>query len=194
MARPRSFDTDKVLDVAMYVFWKNGYTATSLDDITKATGVNKPSLYAAFGDKSSLFQHVLSRYHAMLLAFMKASLAEDPPRDSIRKWFLGFLPSCAGSTAKGCLSVNTTLEAASIDEEIVRAVEAFDRREEALLEAAIRRGVKSGDFADDLDPKAAALHLMAAQKGFLVLARARPSQANTRRAMEQALSALDCHS
>jgi len=191
MARPRSFDTDKVLDTAMQVFWKKGYTATSLDGITEATGVNKPSLYAAFGDKSSLFQHVLKRYHAMLLAYMKASLAEDPPRDSIRKWFLSFLPSCAGAAAKGCLSVNTTLEAASVDEEVVKAVEAFDRREEALLEAAIRRGVKFGDFSKNIDPKSAALHLMAAQKGFLVLARAHPSPANTRRAMEQALSALD---
>ncbi len=191
MARPRSFDTDKVLDTAMQVFWKKGYTATSLDGITEATGVNKPSLYAAFGDKSSLFQHVLKRYHAMLLAYMKASLAEDPPRDSIRKWFLSFLPSCAGAAAKGCLSVNTTLEAASVDEEVVKAVEAFDRREESLLEAAIRRGVKFGDFSKNIDPKSAALHLMAAQKGFLVLARAHPSPANTRRAMEQALSALD---
>lgn len=191
MARPRSFDTDEVLNAAMEVFWRTGYTATSLDDITAVTGVNKPSLYAAFGDKSSLFQHVLKRYHAMLLTYMKASLAEDPPRDNIRKWFLGFLPSCAGSTARGCLSVNTTLEAASVNDDVVKAIEAFDRREEALLEAAIRRGVKSGDFADDLDPKAAALHLMAAQKGFLVLGRGRPSPTHTRRAMEHALSALD---
>jgi TetR/AcrR family transcriptional repressor of nem operon len=191
MARPRSFDTDEVLNAAMQVFWKKGYTATSLDDVTAASGVNKPSLYAAFGDKASLFQHVLKRYHDMLLAYMKASLAEDPPRALIRKWFMGFLPSCAGATATGCLSVNTTLEAASVDEKIVKAVEAFDRREEALLEAAIRRGVKSGDFPKKLDPKSAALHLMAAQKGFLVLARAHPSPAHTRRAMEQALSTLD---
>lgn len=191
MARPRSFDTDDVLNAAMKVFWKKGYTATALDDITAATGVNKPSLYAAFGDKSALFHLVLKRYHEMLLAHMKASLAGGAPRDSIRKWFMGFLPSCAGATATGCLSVNTTLEAASVDEEIVKAVEAFDRREEALLEAAIRRGVKSGDFAEGIDPKSAALHLMAAQKGFLVLARAHPSPANTRRAMEHALSALD---
>ncbi|MBX3504251.1 MAG: TetR/AcrR family transcriptional regulator [Parvibaculum sp.] len=180
-----------MLNAAMQVFWRKGYTATSLDDVTAATGVNKPSLYAAFGDKPSLFRHALMRYHEMLLAYMKASLAKDPPRDSIRSWFMGFLPSCAGATATGCLSVNTTLEAASIDREVISAVEAFDRRQDALLEAAIRRGVMSGDFAKDIDPKSAALHLMAAQKGFLVLARAHPSPARTRRAMEQALSALD---
>lgn len=192
MARPRSFDADEVLAKAMQVFWANGYTATSLDDITAATGVNKPSLYAAFGDKQALFRHVLDRYHAMLLAHMKASLEKPPtPRAAIRDWFLGFLPSCSGPRATGCLSVNATLEAASLDAAVLKAIHAFDAREEKLLEAAIRRGIAAGEFAPRLDPKSAAHHLMAAQKGFLVLSRGHPAPAATRRAMEQALSALD---
>ena len=55
MARPRSFDPDQALDLARDVFWQNGFHGTSLDDITAATGLAKPSLYAAFGDKNALF-------------------------------------------------------------------------------------------------------------------------------------------
>ena len=64
MARPRSFDPDEALDLARDVFWQKGFQGTSLDDVTAATGLAKPSLYAAFGDKNALFLKVLDRYHA----------------------------------------------------------------------------------------------------------------------------------
>ena len=60
--RPRSFDTGKALDRALDVFWRNGYQGASLSDLTKAMGINRPSLYAAFGDKEKLFLKVLDRY------------------------------------------------------------------------------------------------------------------------------------
>ncbi|MGW4246403.1 TetR/AcrR family transcriptional regulator, partial [Nocardia sp. NPDC004722] len=60
--RPRSFDADTALDQALEVFWRNGFEGTSLTDLTTATGINKPSLYAAFGNKEQLFGKVLTRY------------------------------------------------------------------------------------------------------------------------------------
>jgi TetR/AcrR family transcriptional repressor of nem operon len=176
----------------MNVFWEKGFAATSLDDVTRETGINKPSLYAAFGDKTSLFLQILERYHDALLGHMRETLAKSgTAREPIRSWFLGFLPACSGATSRGCLSVNTTLEAANLDERIWQAIESFDRRQESLMEAAIRRGVRAGEFAADLDPKAAARHLMATHKGFLLMSRGKPTAARTRRAMEQALSSLD---
>src|ERR1700675_2765436 len=62
MGRPRSFDVDRALDRALRVFWRKGYEGASLSDLTKAVGVNRPSLYAAFGDKEALFRKVLGRY------------------------------------------------------------------------------------------------------------------------------------
>ena len=59
--RPRSFDPDKALDSALQVFWRKGYEGASLSDLTKAMGINRPSLYAAFGDKEALFRKVLDR-------------------------------------------------------------------------------------------------------------------------------------
>src|SRR5688572_6532546 len=59
--RPRSFDPDDVLDKARAVFWNLGYAATSLDDLAAATGLNRPSLYAAFGDKHALYMAAMER-------------------------------------------------------------------------------------------------------------------------------------
>jgi AcrR family transcriptional regulator len=62
MGRPRSFDIEKALDQALQVFWHKGYEGTSLSDLTEAMGINRPSLYAAFGNKEALFRKALDRY------------------------------------------------------------------------------------------------------------------------------------
>src|ERR1043165_2433188 len=60
--RPREFNTEEVLDKALHVFWEKGYEGASLPDLTEAMGINRPSLYAAFGNKESLFRKALDRY------------------------------------------------------------------------------------------------------------------------------------
>ncbi len=62
LGRPRAFDLDHALDQALQVFWQKGYEGASLSDLTKAMGINRPSLYAAFGNKEDLFRKVLDRY------------------------------------------------------------------------------------------------------------------------------------
>src|SRR6202790_2682892 len=76
MARPRSFAPNEALDLARDVFWRKGFQGTSLDDITAATGLAKPSLYAAFGDKDALFLKILDRYHASIVADAERILNE----------------------------------------------------------------------------------------------------------------------
>src|SRR5688572_11869874 len=77
--RPRSFDPDEVLDKARAVFWNLGYAATSLDDLAAATGLNRPSLYAAFGDKHALYIAALRRSAAEAAAALGAALQTEAP-------------------------------------------------------------------------------------------------------------------
>jgi AcrR family transcriptional regulator len=76
--RPRSFDRDKALERAMQVFWRQGYEATSVSDLTRAMGINPPSLYAAFGDKERLYLDALERYQRSRLAAVAKWFGEEP--------------------------------------------------------------------------------------------------------------------
>ena len=113
MARPRTFDPDKVLDIALDVFWRKGFHGTSLDDITDESGLGKPSLYAAFGDKASLYLKVLDRYHSWLIKEAQRILSHGPlAREAVEAWLVSFVPRASGTKGKrGCLSLNTATDA-----------------------------------------------------------------------------------
>ncbi len=74
--RPRTFDGDQALDAAMRVFWSKGFSATSIEDISEATGLQRPSLYAAFGNKAALFRAALARFLSIYTAPESAALAD----------------------------------------------------------------------------------------------------------------------
>ena len=81
--RPREFDECTALDAAMGVFWKNGYEGTSLTDLTDAMGINRPSLYAAFGSKEGLFRRVMDRYSQRARGAVEICQAEKTARDFV---------------------------------------------------------------------------------------------------------------
>src|ERR1700738_5293921 len=76
LGRPRAFDIDRALERALRLFWEKGYEGTSLSDLTKAIGINRPSLYAAFGNKESLFRKALDRYVERTMAFVRNAINE----------------------------------------------------------------------------------------------------------------------
>src|SRR5438045_69567 len=89
VGRPRAFDPDAALDRAMHVFWAKGYEGTSLSDLTRAMRINRPSLYAAFGNKEQLFKKVLDRYMNGPVAWFGKALAAPKTLDVVEKIFLG---------------------------------------------------------------------------------------------------------
>src|ERR1700722_8214731 len=89
MGRPREFDVDEALDQAMEVFWRKGFEGTSIPDLTEAMGINRPSLYAAFGNKESLFGKVLDRYSEKSGTFMREALSEPTARQVVEKMLGG---------------------------------------------------------------------------------------------------------
>jgi AcrR family transcriptional regulator len=86
MGRPRSFDLNKALD---RVFWRKGYEGTSLSDLTKTMGINRPSLYAAFGDKEALFRKALERYRGGPAAYTQEALNETTARAVVERLLRG---------------------------------------------------------------------------------------------------------
>jgi AcrR family transcriptional regulator len=80
LGRPRAFNTDQALDQAMHLFWRKGFLGTSLSDLTEAMGINRPSLYAAFGNKEALFRRAVERYFQGPAAYLQDALREPTAR------------------------------------------------------------------------------------------------------------------
>ena len=87
--RPRAFDLDAALERAMHVFWAKGYEGAALSDLTRAMRINRPSLYAAFGNKEQLFRKVLDRYASGPLAYFEKALEAPGARDVIEQILFG---------------------------------------------------------------------------------------------------------
>ena len=83
--RPREFDTEKALDTALLLFWRHGYEGTSVADLTKAIGINVPSLYSAFGNKEELFRKVVARYVQKPASYLPTALKEPTARRAAEK-------------------------------------------------------------------------------------------------------------
>jgi AcrR family transcriptional regulator len=190
MARPRSFDPDEALDLARDVFWQQGFQGTSLDDITAATGLAKPSLYAAFGDKNALFVKILERYHARIVAQAERIINDGPSaRDAIHRWLTGFVPFCSGVKGKrGCLSINAAADGAAEQKEVRKRIEGFNRKLEELLRDRLR--ADRAQFAGGFDPDATAHTIMAIYTGLMVLAKDAPDAARVRATLDQTLKLL----
>lgn len=157
MGRPREFDVEKALDRALEVFWRKGYEGASLLDLTRAMGINRPSLYAAFGNKEDLFRKALDRYAEGPGAYVREALNEPTAR-AVAERLLGGAVQLLTSprNPKGCLIVQGALAcgdaAASVRQELIaRRVaghaalqERFDR---AVAEGDLPAGVAGGDLA-----------------------------------------------
>ncbi len=151
--RPRGFDADEALAQAMATFWRHGFSATSLDILSEATGLNRPSLYGAFGDKHALYLLSLQRYTAEAVAAMDKALAGRPLREGLRRIYEFALKMYypPDEAARGCLLVGTAATEAGADEDIRQhlgdALRAFD----AVFEARMQRALAEGELAPGAD-------------------------------------------
>ncbi|QFZ18623.1 TetR/AcrR family transcriptional regulator [Saccharothrix syringae] len=188
MARPRKFVEADVLDAARQRFTETGYHGTSVDDLSRATGLSKGSLYAAFGDKQALFQRVFDDYCAGSDA-MAAALVDGPEDEALirlRAW----LHSPEITNRYGCLLAKGTAELASENDAVAaRSLAAY----ETLLDSC-RRLVEQAQRAGLVDPEADAEALgglvVATHRGLEALAKAGVAPATRNRIADAAIAGI----
>ena len=193
MARPREFDEEAVLDAAMQCFWRRGYEATSVRDLIDKTRITGASLYNAFGDKRALFIKSLDRYVEHSVADRIRRCEALPPREAIEAFFSDVLKrSLEDPERKGCMLVNTALDAAPPDEAFRENVAAVLMRIEMFFLGRIESGQADASIASLLPAEDMARHLLSVLMGLRVLARVRPEPALLKGIVASALGMLDC--
>jgi AcrR family transcriptional regulator len=141
---------------ALEAFWRGGYSGTSLDDLAAATGMNRPSLYAGFGDKRAIYLKALEHYWQRNLTAMRATLSpEKPLRESVQMVFNGALAIyfSGGGAPRGCFAVGTATTEAVEDPQIREAFIGGMRALDECWAERFRAAQGSGELAADADPE-----------------------------------------
>ena len=192
MARPRQFDPEATLNQALQIFWKQGYTATSLRDLTRAMGLSKSSLYDTYGDKHRLFLATLKRYSEMVVDPMIVRLHSDRPgRPVIEEIFQDVAEGAESAGARrGCFLANCAAELSNHDSQAAQAVVDEFRRLEDAFELAIRRGQVEGDIPAGKDARKLSRFLVSSLNGLRVTFKANPDRKLLQDVVDSVLSVL----
>jgi TetR/AcrR family transcriptional regulator, copper-responsive repressor len=157
--RPRAYDPETALARATETFWKAGYAGTSLDDLSAAMGMNRPSLYAGFGDKRGLYVKTLERYYDEVRAMVRDALADDPPlRTFMHRFYTAALALYMSGKdgGRGCYSIATAATQAALDPDIRALLVHGVHHLDALFVDRIRLAQDRGEIKRAADPVALA--------------------------------------
>jgi AcrR family transcriptional regulator len=189
--RPRAFDTDEALERAVEVFWRQGYAGTSLEDLTTAMGINRPSLYAAFGNKEATFRKALGRYAEVEMAYVEDALAEPTARAVAEHYLRSNVAAVtAPGRPPGCLSIQGGLAAGDEDRRIVEFLEESRAGGEQRIAERFRAARDAGDLTADEDPDELAKYVVTVSAGLAVQASSGASRRELAAVVERALRAF----
>ena len=171
MGRPKGYERNEVVDRASELFRERGYSGTSIDDLVKATGINRYSLYDAFGDKRGLFLEVLDRFQSQKLQDADLLLGRSGPKMPL---FRRYLETIRESGRRGgpvnCLVTISAVNLASTDPEVAARVLDHFARLEAVFVAALREARTTGEVTADIEPRSLARALINAGRGMRIIA------------------------
>jgi AcrR family transcriptional regulator len=166
--RPRAFDADRALDQAMTVFWRKGYESTSLLDLTRAMGINRPSLYGAFGNKEALFRKVLDRYVEKHGGIVREALKQPTARAAVEHLLRGSLGKRGRAKSRGCLLVQGALACDETSDAVRRELALRRSMTEDALRQRFEQAVRECDLPPGSDPAALAKFVATFQHGIAV--------------------------
>ncbi|MFE3162511.1 TetR/AcrR family transcriptional regulator [Streptomyces sp. NPDC059224] len=192
--RPRGFDADAALDRAVEVFWRKGYEGASLSDLTEAMGINRTSMYAAYGNKEELFRRAVARYAEADMAYARDALTRPTAYAVIE----AFLRANADALTRadrppGCLSVQGGLAEGGDNGHIAAFLAESRLAGERALADRLTRAVTEGDLPAGTDPLALARYVMVVSEGNAVHATAGAGRAALHATVDIALRAVPGH-
>lgn len=191
MARPREFDESAVIDRAMQQFWAHGYEATSVDDLCAATGLNRSSLYRAFGSKRDLLDAALTTYVDGSLRRIARLFEQHPIDEALRRFLLGQFGDRAEAIGRwGCLIGNCAGELAARDVKAQKRLQRSLRRVEDVVFDALVRAQRDGALPERADPRALAQFLLTQAQGLRLVAKTNPPRGVLESIVTTALSVL----
>lgn len=191
--RPRAYEPDVALRRATDAFWKTGYSGTSLDDLSAATGMNRPSLRAAFGDKHAIYLRALADYWELKFAVMRVALASPGtlPEVLMRVYDAALDIYFSGDEyVRGCFVVGTAVTEALGDPEIQDVITGGFRKLDADFEARLRQARDAGELKKGADPEALAMLVSATMHTIAIRARAGASREELRKLAKKAVGVL----
>jgi TetR/AcrR family transcriptional regulator, transcriptional repressor for nem operon len=193
LPRPTQFDRAKVLEQSMNLFWKNGYTNTSIQQLGEQMDMRPGSLYAAFGSKRELFLEALDFYFARSQQLLAQRLQnETSALAGIRQYFSRLIDDVLDDNAlKGCLMINTATELAAQDEEIRQRLQTmFDSHQQQFQQALIR-AQQQGELAKDRDAESLARFILMGVRGIRLYSQLGSSRSQLQGLVTNLLSVLE---
>jgi AcrR family transcriptional regulator len=188
--RPRAFNIDIALEQALLLFWRKGYLGTSLTDLTEAMGINRPSLYAAFGNKKNLFRKALDRYRDRHTAFRQDALEQPTARSAIERMMQGIVDLVTNpGNPSICLLTQSLLACADPDDPLHQELVERRAADEIAIRDRFERAVSEGDLPPDTDPAALARFVLTVISGLSAQAASGSSRTELLQVVQTALQA-----
>jgi len=171
--RPREFDDQLVIQAAMDAFWRNGFEATSAQELVESTGLGRGSLYAAFGNKENLYHEALRRYHSSSIEFHEAVFSQSGSvKDRLRSLLdKGIELDFSNIERNGCMAIFSPLERAAKDKIVEELSRRYIKKLEVMFIRLFAAGIAAGEFQAERQPEVMAKAFMCAYFGFRVFGR-----------------------
>jgi AcrR family transcriptional regulator len=169
--RPPAFDHDEALEKALQVFWARGYEGASMTDLTEAMGINRPSAYAAFGNKEALFRKALDRYLSGPVAYVVEAISAPTSRKVVEVLLTKAVEMLTNEmNPRGCLIVQGALSCGQGSELIQRELTEYRKRYEDALRQRFADAREQGDLPRTAEPASLARYIATVHQGMSIQA------------------------